>query len=158
MDLNAFRNTELSQRTETIKVPELGAFFAEGEEPAWTVRALSANEIFKADGAKMAQSRASALAEAITSGSRDEIIKEVQAALGQSGDVQPETARRLEMLVCGSVDPVVTIQDSVRLAENFPTVFIKLTNVILTLSGRGADAKKKPTTSGAIPASKPPSP
>ena len=158
MDLNAFRNTELSQRLETIKVPELRPFFAEGEEPIWTVRGLTANEIFKADGAKMAQSRASALAEAITSGSRDEIIKEVQAALGQSGDVQPETARRLEMLVSGSVDPVVTIQDSVRLAEHFPTVFIQLTNAILKLSGRGADAKKKPTTSGETPASKPPSP
>jgi hypothetical protein len=158
-DTDAFRNASLESRTESVRVPELSAFFSNPEEPIWTVRAVTANEVFKADAAKAAMSKASALADALTDGGHEAIVKAVKATLGRTDDVQPETARRLELLVAGSVDPQITLQDAIRIADLYPTVFIQLSNAVLKLTGAGAtDAKKKPIPSGETPASAPPSP
>lgn len=157
-DTDAFRTASLETRTEAVRVTELSAFFSAPEEPTWIVRAVTANEVFKADAAKAAMSKTAALADALTDGGHEAIVKAVKATLGRSDDVQPETARRLELLVSGSVEPQITLQDAIRVAELYPTIFIHLTNTILKLTGAGAfDAKKKPIPSGEIPASAPPS-
>jgi hypothetical protein len=121
-------------------------------DPASSKRA---NEIVKADAAKAALQREGALLEALASGAHGKIVAELQSVLGRGDDVQPDLARRIEILVAGSVEPVCETALAVRLAEHFPVVFFQLTNAILTLTGRGSDVEKKPRSSGPIPVSAP---
>lgn len=150
-DSRGFLGAALSARTEDVRVPDLAPWFGESE-PVWTVRGLDANEIVRSDAAKTRLTRESALAEALRSGGRLEIVREVQEALGRTpADVEPDTARRIEILCAGSVDPACDMETAVKLAATFPVVFFQLTNAILTLTGRGSDAEKKPRSSGATP-------
>jgi hypothetical protein len=71
--------------------------------------------------------------------------------LGLIKDTPGEIAKRLEMLVMGSVAPAVSLPVAVKLAEAFPIEFLQLTNEISDLTGRGADlvkpqAASQPTT------------
>jgi len=152
-----FVSARVQARTETVPVPDLADWFEPGEPPVWVVRGLSANDLVRADAAKDARRRESALVEALQSGAHAEIVRNLQAMLGRSDDVQPDMARRLELLVAGSVEPTCSVELAVRLGEHFPVVFFQLTNTILTLTGRGSDVEKKPSGSTATPASKPPS-
>jgi hypothetical protein len=58
------------------------------------------------------------------------------------GVTNGEIAKRLEMLVMGSVSPEVTLPVAVKLAEAFPVEFLELTNAITTLTGQGFDMGK----------------
>ena len=152
----AFRQSKLEPRTQQVRVSELADWF--DGEPVWTVRMVSANELARADAAKQRHQRESELAAALVSGAKGEVMRELARALGRSDDVEPDTARRLELLAAGSVDPVCDLETAVKLADLYPVVFYQLTNAILMLTGQGADAQKKPTASGETPASEAPSP
>jgi hypothetical protein len=66
----------------------------------------------------------------------------IRQALGISGDTPGEIAKRLEILVSGSVAPRVDLAAAVKLAEAFPIEFLMLTNKISELTGQGADLVK----------------
>jgi len=154
----SFVSARAQARTESVSVPDLAEWFSPGEPPVWVVRGLSANDLVRADAAKDARRRESALVEALQSGAHAEIVRNLQAMLGRGDEIQPDMARRLELLVAGSVEPVCSVEMAVRLGEHFPVVFFQLTNAILTLTGRGSDVEKKPQSSGPTPASAVPSP
>jgi hypothetical protein len=155
-DADRFLSTPLIARTQEVRVPDLRAFFGDADEPVWTVRQLTANEISRADAAKARMGRESALAAALVSGTKGDIVRELQATLGRGDDVEPDMARRIEMLRAGSVDPPCSTELAVRIAEHYPVVFFQLTNAILTLTGQGSDVEKKPKPSGPSPESEPP--
>ena len=155
-DANRFLQAKLSARTRTVKVPALAEWFGDDADKAeWIVRGLSANELAKVNEAEARNRRADALAEAMTDGSRSEIVKELQYALGRGKDTRPDLARRLEMLTLGSVEPKCLEEVAVRLAEKFPTQFFELTNAVLELTGRGSETEKKSPSSGETKKSKP---
>lgn len=153
-DTDGFLRAELVQRRECVAVPELAAFFSADDQaptqpPTWTVRAISAGEIARADAAKHRHSREAALAQALAGGSAAAVIRELQGAMGRDpAQTEPDLARRLEILAAGSLDPPCSLELGSKLATHYPSVFYKLTNTILTLSGRGSDAEKKPSSSG----------
>jgi hypothetical protein len=147
-----FNSAVLAPRTQDVPVPDLAAWF-DDSDPVWRVRGLTANEIAKTRVAGEARRRESAFAAALATGSKSEIIAEVQHAIGRSDSVEPDLARRLEMLTLGSVDPLCPLDVAVRLAEHFPTVFYQLTDRILTLTGLGSDVEKKPKRSTEKPES-----
>jgi hypothetical protein len=154
-DANRFVEADLAPRTEDVPVPELAAFYDEGESPVWRVRALTANEVQRAATAKDRLLREGALLDAISSGSRTEMAEELARVLGRKAeDVEPETARRMEILMAGSVAPECSLEMAGRLADAFPIQFITLTNRILALTGQGAEIGKKSTGSGLTTASK----
>jgi hypothetical protein len=153
-DATKFAQAPLSQRTEDVPVADLAAWFGEGEPAVWRVRGLNANEVQRAASAKERLGREAAMLDAITAGSRAEMAEELARILGRHHeDVEPETARRMEILIAGSVDPECTLEIAGRLAEHFPITFITLTNKILALTGQGSEVEKKPSSSGAITAS-----
>ena len=149
-DRSGFLQAKLSARVRDVLVPELAEWFTGGDASAahWTVRGLTANELAKVNEAETRNRRESALVEALASGSRAEIVEEMQHALGRGKDTRPDLARRLEMLVHGAIEPTCDEELAVKLAEAFPTQFFQLTNAILELPGRGSAAEKKPIDSG----------
>jgi len=142
----AFMQAKLVARQRAISVPVLSDWF-EDEEPKWVVRGLTANELAKVNEAERRNKRESALIDALADANRQEIISEMQRALGRGRDTMPDLARRLELLTLGSVAPECSEELAVKMAEKFPVQFFELTNAVLELTGQGSDAEKKPDLS-----------
>ena len=151
-----FLQANWQHRTQEVAVPELAAWFGDGEPAVFVVRSLTANEVARANAAAQAHRREAALAEALTSGSKSEIVGAVQAALGRGPDLDPDIPRRMEMLVAGCVSPTVDLEFARLLQEHHGVILFNLTNVILSLTGQGSDVEKKPVPSTRMSGSKRP--
>jgi len=146
-----FERAAFVPRKARVAVPALSAFFDEGETPEFEVRGLSAVELHKALEASRRQGSVESIVKAITeSGDQAAVIRK---ALGLTKDTPGEVAKRLEMLVAGAVNPVLTLPQAVKLAEGFPIEFLSLTNEISTLTGQGAELVKPAAVSQTTPAS-----
>lgn len=149
MNLSKFLNASLVARQETVRVPELKAFFG-NSKPEWTVRALTAAELGRAnESAERGTENLKALVSAMAGeGDKAEAIRK---SMGLSmSDVPADVSRRIEMLTLASVSPELGPEQrdvAVKLSETFPTTFYTLTNKILSLTGQGAD-EGKPRRSG----------
>ena len=152
MGFNAdkFERASFEARRTRVPVSALAQFFDEGEKPEWEVRGLSATELHKAIEAGRRQGSIDSIVKAIAA--NGDPASAVRKALGLSKDVPGEIAKRLEMLVLGSVQPVVTLPQAVKLAEAFPVDFLSLTNEITDLTGQGFDLVKPPAASPPTPA------
>lgn len=150
-DADRFAAAKFQPRTEAVPVPGLAAFFAEGEEPTWTVRSLSAVELHRCMEAGRRQSTIESIVKAVAS--QADQVAAVRKALGLSKDTPGEIAKRLEMLAIGSVSPAIELPVAVKLAETFPVEFMLLTNKVTELSGKGADIVKPGAASQTTPAS-----
>lgn len=148
-DGSRFERAEFKARTRRVAVPALAAFFDEGEAAEFEVRSLSAVELHRAMEAGARQGSVEAIVKAIAaSGDQAEAVRK---ALGLSKDTPGEIAKRLELLVAGTVTPALTLPQAVRLAERFPVEFLQLTNEITTLTGQGAELVKPAAASQTIP-------
>lgn len=146
-----FLSASLAARTAAVPVQDLSTWF-EGE-PVWTVRGIDANALAKVEQAERRNQAAEALAEALASGDAAEITAGVREVLGRSGSIEGIYARQIEILVAGSVDPVIDHAHAAKLGEKYPIVFKVLVNKIMELTGLGAEvAAKKPVASTETPA------
>ena len=145
-----FERAAFEPRRAKVPVPALAPFFDEGEAPEWEVRGLSAVELHRALEAGRRQNSVEAVVKAIAA-SGDQAAA-VRKALGLSKDTPGEIAKRLELLVLGSVAPAITLPQAVKLAESFPIEFLSITNEITDLTGRGFDLVKPPAASQTTPA------
>lgn len=140
-----FERSKFEARRAKVPVPALSDFFDEGETPEWEVRGLSAVELHKAMEAGKRQGSIEAIVKAIAA--NQDQAGAVRKALGLTKDTPGEIAKRLEMLVMGSVAPAVSLPVAVKLAEAFPIEFLTLTNEITDLTGKGAELVKPPAAS-----------
>lgn len=142
MGFNAdkFERAAFEPRKAKVAVPALAAFFDEGEAPEFEVRGLSASELHKAMEAGRRQGSVDAIVKAIAQ--NGDQAGAIRKALGLTADTPGEIAKRLEMLVVGAVNPVLTLPQAVKLAESFPIEFLAITNEITDLTGKGADLVK----------------
>jgi len=142
-----FMGAEASPRTKGVAVPGLSDFFgaADGpdDRPEWVVRGLAGNELAKVNAAAARQKNIGSVLEALEAGTHSEKVAELRRSMGLADDIEQETAKRLEMLVAGSVKPVCSLELAVKLAETRPVEFIALTNAVTELTGLGAVLKKK---------------
>lgn len=142
-DIEKFQSAAFKFREEEIPVPELKEFFSEGEKPVWRVRNLTGMEIFIVNEAMERNSRKNEAIEAIMSGERKERVEAMkELAMTLPGLTPTEYIRRLEALQLGSVEPKVTKEIAVKIAENFGNTFTHLSNRILTLTTQGAEPGK----------------
>lgn len=144
-----FDRAEFKARRKRVGVEALAMFFDDGEAPEWEVRGLTSNELHKALEAGKRQSSVESIVKAIAT-TADQATA-VRRAIGLTTDTPGEMAKRLEMLVLGSVAPVIELPAAVKLAEAFPIEFLTLTNEISELTGKGFDlvkpeAASQPTT------------
>jgi len=143
MDFQRFLSASLVMREATLPAPDLAEFF--GDDPAeWTVRGLTAAELARCNEAAECGKDTQALVELLAKGDKSEAIRRLAGLPGK--DVPVDIARRIQMLVEGSVSPKLsddTRDVAVRLAETFPTLFYQLTGKILSLTGQGAEVGKR---------------
>ena len=143
-DQKAFMQAQFVPRTARVDVPGLKDFFG-GGDAVWQVRGQTASEIASAMEASQKHQNIDAIIKAIAS-NKDQIA-ELKRAVGVSTDTPAEIIKRLEQLVQCSVEPVITLDVAVKIAEVRPIEFYTLTNEILKLTGLGMDVKK-PKASG----------
>lgn len=142
-----FMAAQFQPRIEEIHVPALGDWFDDPANDAylWKVRGQTANEVARATDASEKHKNLDAIIKAISSNQNQ--IVELKKAIGVETDTPAAIIKRLEQLVQCSVDPVITLDVAVKLAETRPIEFYQLTNEILRLTGLGMDVKK-PKASG----------
>lgn len=138
--LERFQRAEFKPRTQKVLVDGLADFFDEGEKPEWEVRGLNSAELHQAMEAHRRQTDIGGIVKAISA--NGDMAQTVRKVLGLSGDTPGEVAKRLEMLVMGSVAPQIDLPTAVKLAEAFPIEFLTLTNEITVLTGKGYDLVK----------------
>lgn len=149
-DLHQFKKSSLAPRTARVDVPALSPFFGADEPPVWEVRGLSANEIAKANEAETKNQRLDSMITVLEAVNQSEQINGLRESLGLGGNTHSEVIRRIEQLVMGSINPTITTDLAVRLAEHYPIEFYQITNEILKLTGMGSEIVKKPMPSGVI--------
>jgi hypothetical protein len=139
-NLDKFSASSFEPKKGKVSVPALADFFGESEEAIWEVRGLNASELYKAMDAGNKQASLEAVVNAIAD--KKEQAAVIRSALGLSNDTPGEIAKRMEMLVMGSVSPQITLPVAVKLAETFPIEFMVITNEITDLTGKGSDLVK----------------
>jgi len=146
MDVERYRNERRSQRTEQVKVPQLSPYFRDGEEPLFTIRNMTAAEVWRAREAGARREEKLKIVEKMFSGNHDERAHAIKQLT--DGPVVPdEIAKRIEMLSIACVSPAIDHEIAVRISEDFPIEFLDITNKIASLSGVGAQLGK-PQSSG----------
>jgi len=134
-------NTQFKDRTKDVSVPELSKFFKKGtkkKDMVWTVKNLGANEIAKANEALKNSQDLGSLLSSLASNNSSEKVDAIKQAMGLSDDVPGEVIRRMTLLTCGSVKPECSHELAVKLSTVHSTVFYRLTNEILSLTGEGS--------------------
>ncbi len=162
-DLDAFRKAKLSTREEDVPLPGLAAAGFSGEAPdpetgkappvVFRVRGLTAEELAKArteaDNSKLLISVSERLV-----GSESEKVQAILDALGM-GSATPASLRlKICHVTHGVVEPALTQQDVVKLADGYPVEFGILAERIYDLTVQGKIAKVKPKPSGSTTESK----
>ena len=144
MDVTKFMKQEFSARTETVQVPSLAEWF-EGD-PVFEIRGLTGSELVSTNEAADKNKNLAAIIETLATGLQNDKIGAFKELAGVSDDVPAELIRRIEILINGTVSPVVDRPFAVKLAEHFPADFVIITNKIRILTGQGSDVvKQKPS-------------
>lgn len=140
-DSAQFMKDKFESRTSQIPVPGLADWFGD-DDPLWTVRGQTANEVaFILEAKEKKYKNVDAIIKAI--GSNADQINDLKAAIGVDYKTTPdEIVKRLEQLVQCSVEPVIKMEVAVKLAQTRPIEFFQLTNEITRLTGLGMDLKK----------------
>lgn len=137
-NVDKFEAARITPVTKTIPVPELAAFFDEGETAEWTVRNLDGPALAQVNEEAANASKLRAVIEGVAAGTNAALKKAIETHVGGNDDIVPEDlVRRHKMLQLGSV-PECPHHIAVRLAVAKPTTFYKLTNEITRLTGDGA--------------------
>jgi len=139
MDIEKFRTTSFKNRVAKIAVPELKNFFPEGEEPVWEVRGVSGHEYGQIQERLNNKTFTVEFMKGISDATGQKAADAVKRMLGFDGETPNDLIRRFDMLFVASINPVIERRDGILLCDAFPTVFYKITNKILELTGKGKD-------------------
>ena len=135
---SAFLDAKLVPRTEDIKVPDLKPFFDKKDELVWKVRGLTGKELGRANEAVVRNKNIAAILDGLVSSQNSKKTDAVRKLIGNvENDTPEDIAKRLEMLVLGSVEPACDLDLALKLCTAFPVEFFQLTNAITTLTGKG---------------------
>lgn len=159
-DSERFLRERFRPRERAVPVPDLAPWFRdlpEGEVPVWRVRGLEGAELARVREAPGRAKTLEALARALAREGTAERAEALREALGLGGETPDDLARRIEMLMAGSVAPRCDRQLAQRLARVRPVEFYTLTDEITRLTGEGAEPGES-SGSGGTPPSEPPSP
>lgn len=139
MNLNKFEQASILQRTREIDVPQLQDFFDEGKDPIWRIRALSSEDIAMVNDAQERNASIGTLVTAIVGSSGADKAEAIKSAMGIGDETPQDVVRRIEIMLRGSIDldPESHRDIVIKIAMYYPTVFMTISNEILSLSGEG---------------------
>ena len=147
-----FIHEKFIPREEEIPVPDLKDFFDEGESPVWKVRGLTGVEVARSNEAMERNKNIGAILEGLIARDQREKVESVKKLIGIDEKVPNDIAKRIELLILGSIEPKIDTQIAVKLCKVFPVEFYEITNKITLLTGRG-HVPGKQKASGEIPKS-----
>jgi len=147
-DSKRFMSTHFTAREEDIPVPDMKDFFEPKEKPVWRVRGLTGYELGHVNQAAERNRNMDAILDGIASSVAASKADAIRKLIGDKDEVPDDVARRIEMLVIGSVAPEADIGMAVKICKHFPIEFYQLTQAISRLTGQGGATKKKPQNSG----------
>lgn len=148
-DRNKFINTKFIPREEIVPVPDMKDFFPEGEEPVWKVRGLEGIEVARSNEAMERNRNVATILDGLLSNNDKEKISAVKQLIGVDEKVPNDIAKRIELLILGSIDPKVDLEFAKMICRVYPIEFYEITNKITLLTGRG-HIPGKPEASGEI--------
>jgi hypothetical protein len=141
-----FLQEQFEPRTMDFPVPQLADWFDDGEKAIWKIQGLTGAQLGNADEAANNEGVTGKLFNSLLSANSKEVVEQVKELLGRTDDKPRTMAKRIYHLQYGSVDPECSLDLAVRLCDNFPVLFLELTNAILNLSGQGfVPGKSKPS-------------
>ena len=141
-----FINTKFIPREDIVPVPDMKSFFDPDDKAVFKVRGLTGPELARAQDAVARYKDADMIMQSILSKVAEERISAIREVLGVTEDVPKEIVKRIEMLVVGSVEPKVTQDLAVKLANTFPIEFYNITTKIIELTGKGhVEGKSRPS-------------
>jgi hypothetical protein len=146
----AFLKQDFAPREEAVQVDGLLPWFEgleEGEKPTWRVRGLTHQELAKANEAADRSRSVEAVAKAL-GGDQHEKVEAIKEVMGTADDVPQDTAKRLELLRLGSVEPEADLDLCLKMATAFPVEFQILSDAVVRLTGQGQESVKKRKPSG----------
>jgi hypothetical protein len=141
-DLKSFLETKFEPREMDYPVPQLKAWFGKDEKPTWKICGIDGAAIGRADEVAGNENLTAKLFDSLLAANTPEVVAQVKEMVGRSVDKPKSIAKRIYHLQYGSVDPVCSLDLAVRICDNFPILFIELTNAILNLSGQGMQPGK----------------
>lgn len=150
-DTQKFAGASFQRREEDVPVPDLRDWFTDlkdGEEPSWRVRGLTGAELAAVNEAQTRNRGKNAVVEALESDNTEQVGDAIRELIGTGDSVPDDLARRIEMLVAGSVEPECPQNVAVKLAEAYPVEFYELTTKITQLTGQGSEVGKPKRSSG----------
>jgi len=148
-DIKKFMSTKFSPREEDVPVPDLKDFFDPDQKPVWRVRGITGQELGVAN--ETVERNRRGLVEVVQKMVASLSVKDAEKVAAMVHDptrVTDELAKRMEMLVIGSVSPEADMDLAIKLCKVRPIEFFEITGVINRLTGQGQEAKKKPKSSG----------
>jgi len=149
-DPKKFTKTKFEPRTESVPVPDLKEFFDKKEKPVWKVRGLTGTELGRANESAERNKNIAAVIEGLLAASARKKTDSMRKLLGIDDSTPPDIAKRIDMLVAGSIEPVCDLDLALKLCEAFPVEFFQITTKILELTGKG-HMPGKPRPSGKTP-------
>ncbi len=152
----AFLKTKFTAREKQVPVEDLQCFFGD-DQAVWTVRGLTGEELAKVNEAAANAKNMDAIINGIVSDDKGDIAAAIREKIGMSADLPADLIRRMEMLILGSVEPVVDRELAKKLADAYPIEFNLLTGEIYKLTGMGKNPGKQ-NGSGKTPDSGPTQP
>lgn len=133
-----FLSSNLVAREMEVDVPDLKDWFDDGEKPVWKIKGLSGYELGRAEEAAQKNLKIRDIIEGILSQSSKKRVDAVKELAGVAEDRVPQDiAKRMEMLILGSIDPQCDYQLAGRICKDFPIEFYDITNKISQLTGQG---------------------
>lgn len=132
-----FDRIQFKERIIEVPVPELSEFFDDKEKKIWIVRGLTGHELAKVNEAIQLNKDVESILSGITSETQSEKIEAIKESLGLTDSTPGDLVRRIAALKNASINPTVSQEVAVKLADCFPTTFYLLTNKIFELTGEG---------------------
>lgn len=140
-----FEKTNFSPREKEVEVKELKSFFTNGDKPVFKIRGLTGEELFSVRAAVERAQNIEELVNQLASGNTKQKVSAAINALGLGDGLPDDYVRRLRVLIYGSVEPDINLELSKKIADAYPTVFTRLTDQIMLLTGAGKLGESKPS-------------
>jgi len=139
-DLNAFRQAKCERRQEKVSLPSLAQFFADGEEPEFTLQMLTSEELHRSDNSIQAAPAVMEFLKRISSSNDKDKAEMAAEALGiiADDDVPATLKKQLEIVRFGVANPQLDLQDAVKIAAFYPVTFRHIWRSIAALTDQEA--------------------
>ena len=144
-----FNKEKFAPRTAKIAVPELKEYFGDGDDATWEVRGLTGLELAKVQESDRSADQAAKIVAALARNSAKDKSDAILSMMGLDSETPADLSKRIEQLVCASVEPKCDRHLASRMFEFHPIVAYNLTNKILELTGLGAEPGKQKASTAA---------